>query len=483
MAFLLLGRFLLRMRRECAAGLLSLLAATQMARAGDQTSNEQACTAQRPTIMFWRWQEDWSALANPACRTEPFDNLKYIPLSLTDPKSYISLGMDLRERYENLNAPSFGVQASQPPQSDVIQRLEVDADIRPNADWQVFVQLEDARAFGKLFITPADEDELDLEEAFVTYMTPFLGGDLKVRVGRQEMAFDLQRFVAARDGANVRQAFDAVWADWESKPWRVIPFWSEPVQYVPTPPFNDYSNGSFQFGGFKAERDDIGPGKLSAYIAEYYLANAKSLFASGFEHLNILDVRYAGNADGFDWDLETMGQLGSFGSKEARALAIGSLAGYTFQNVAWQPRLGLQFDLATGTSHPNSNVIGTFNPLFPNEYYFNLSGFSTYANLVHFKPSLTVSPTSKLKIFAAIAGQWRETAADAVYTVPEVPVPGTAGKGGLWTALYQEVSMDYAFNANLTGEVQVDHYNVGKTIREAGGHDSTYVGVQLQFGW
>ena len=470
--------FLLQMRRGCAPAALSLIAALQVARADDQT-----CTAQRPAIMFNRWQEDWSVLANPACRTEPFDNLKYIPLSPTDPQSYISLGLDVRERYENLNAPSFGVHGSFPPQSDVIQRLELDADIRPNANWQFFVQLEDDRAFGKTFITPADQDVLDLEQAFVTYKTPFLGGDLKVRVGRQEMAFDLQRFVSVRDGPNVRQAYDAVWVDWESKPWRIIPFWSEPVRYIPDPPFNDFSNGNFQYGGFRVERDDIGPGKLSAYISEYELANAKYLFASGFEHRNILDVRYAGNADGFDWDLETMGQLGSVGSKEARALAIGSIAGYTFQNAAWQPRLGLQFDLATGTSHPNSNVIGTFNPLFPNGYYFNLSGLTTYANLVHLKPSLTVSPTSKLKLLAAIAGQWRETTADAVYTIPNLPVLGTAGKGGLWTALYEELRMEYVFNANLTGAIEVDHYNVGETIRQAGGHDSEYVSVQLQFGW
>jgi hypothetical protein len=483
METLLLGRILFHTRRECVAGLLSLLAASEMARADDQTSDDETCTAQRPAIMFNRWQEDWSVLSNPACRTEPFDNFKYIPLSLTDPMSYVSLGMGLRERYENLNAPSFGVPGSFPPQSYVIQRLEADADIRPNADWQLFVQLEDDRAFGKTFITPADEDVLDLEQAFITYMTPFLGGELKVRVGRQEMAFDLQRFVSVRDGPNVRQAFDAVWADWESKPWRIIPFWSEPVQYKPTPPFNDFSNGAFQYGGFRVERDDIGPGKLSAYISEYYLANAQSLFASGLEHLNILDVHYAGKAEGFDWDLETMGQLGSFGPKEARALAIGSIVGYTFQNAAWQPRLGLQFDLATGTSHPNSNVISTFNPLFPNGYYFNLSGYSTYANIIHLKPSLTVTPASKLTILAAVAGQWRETTADAVYTIPNIPIPGTAGKGGLWTALYQEGRVDYAFNANLTGAVEVDHYNVGEAIRKAGGRDSTYVGVQLQFGW
>jgi hypothetical protein len=30
--------------------------------------------------MFNRWQENWSALANPCVPKRPFDSLKYIPL-------------------------------------------------------------------------------------------------------------------------------------------------------------------------------------------------------------------------------------------------------------------------------------------------------------------------------------------------------------------------------------------------------------------
>jgi len=30
----------------------------------------------RPTIGMNRWQEDWSVLADPSLRTEPFDHLK-----------------------------------------------------------------------------------------------------------------------------------------------------------------------------------------------------------------------------------------------------------------------------------------------------------------------------------------------------------------------------------------------------------------------
>jgi hypothetical protein len=38
-------------------------------------------TPARPQILFNRWQEDWSVLANPAVPREPLDDLKYIPLA------------------------------------------------------------------------------------------------------------------------------------------------------------------------------------------------------------------------------------------------------------------------------------------------------------------------------------------------------------------------------------------------------------------
>jgi hypothetical protein len=135
--------------------------------------------------------------------------LKYIPLPFDDPKSYVSLGLTLRERFELNDAPLFGI-AGNKADSYLLDRLQWHVNVRPNADWQIFVQFEDVRAPGKSVITPVDENPLDLRLAFVAYVDSFWGGTLKARVGRQEMAFDLQRFVSVRDGPNVRQAYDAV---------------------------------------------------------------------------------------------------------------------------------------------------------------------------------------------------------------------------------------------------------------------------------
>ncbi|HMC47554.1 MAG TPA: alginate export family protein, partial [Caballeronia sp.] len=160
------------------------------------------CDAKRPAVLFNRWQEDWSVLANPCVPREPLDGLKYMPLG-SDPASYLSLGANLRERLEVNNAALFGVGANH-GDTYLLQRAEVHADIRLGDHLQIFAQIEDAQPYGKDSVSPVDKNPLDLEQAFITYVGALGGGTFKFRLGRQEMAFDLQRFISVRDGPNVR---------------------------------------------------------------------------------------------------------------------------------------------------------------------------------------------------------------------------------------------------------------------------------------
>jgi hypothetical protein len=94
-----------------------------------------------------------------------------------------------------------------------------------------------------------------------------------------------------------------------------------------------------------------------------------------------------------------------------------------------------------------------------------------------------VKPISNVKLLAALGFQWRQTTADAIYVQPNIPVSGTAGAGGRWSGLYGQVRGEWAITPNLAGAVEVVRYWVGDVIRRAGGHDSQYGNVQLQFSW
>jgi len=436
----------------------------------------------RPALMMNRWQEDWSVLSDPALRTQALDGLKYLPLSNDSAERYLSLGLTLRERFEYNDASGFGVSG---PGSDsyVLQRLQVHADLHFADRWRLFTQLEDARAFSKKTLTPVDENKADLRLAFLETVQAFASGTLKARIGRQDFAFDLQRFVSSRDGPNVRQSFDAVWADWETELWRFNGFLSRPVQYEDVHAFDDRSDNSLRFHTLRVERHILGRNELSAYWALYERGAAHYLDGGGFEHRQILDLRCAGKQGDVDWDLETMFQGGKVGDKKIRAWAIGPSAGYTFLSLPWRPRAGLQVDAASGDTKSGDRTVGTFNPLFPNGYYFSLAGYTGYANLVQAKPTLTVHPDARLSLLAGLGLQWRATTADAVYVQPNVPVPGTAGRPGRWTGAYGQLRADYKANANLTAAIEAVHFAVGDTVRRAGGHDSDYVGVEGKFMW
>jgi hypothetical protein len=176
-------------------------------------------------------------------------------------------------------------------------------------------------------------------------------------------------------------------------------------------------------------------------------------------------------------------QSGHVGNSTIGAWALGSLAGYTFNDVPGTPRAGIQIDAASGDRHPGDGRIGTFNPLFPNGYYFTLAGYTGYSNLIHVKPSITLKPASNLSLLAAVGFQWRETTADAVYAQGSVPVTGTAGHGSLWTGMYVQLRADWTIAANLIGSVEAVHFQVGDAIRAVGGSNADYIGVELKYGW
>jgi hypothetical protein len=451
-----------------------------MAWADDQSS--QTSTPQRPSIMFNRWQEEWSVLADRRVSREPFDEFKYIPLSDIDPYTYLSFGAATRERFESNNAANFGT-GSNVGQNYVISRNEFNADLRIANQIQAFVQFQADYAPWKTMLTPVDADKLDLEQAFVALVEPLGGGTLKLRAGRQQFAFDLQRFVSVRDGPNVRQSYDAGWADYENGPWRFITLYSLPVQVRDITIFDDYSSVTAQtFGMARTEYKFSESLFIAGYYANFTQGNAQFANASGDERRDIFDVHLNGDANHFDFDLEVMNQTGRIGVEPIEAWAIGSLAGYTFADVNWSPRVGIQLDAASGDGN-TKRTFGTFNPLFPNGYYFTLAGYTGYTNLIHIKPSLTLSPTSSLKIAIAAAVQWRQTTADAVYTQPDVAVPNTAGRPGAYTGTYGQVRLDWTIDRATSFAIEAVHFAIGDALRNAGGHDSNYVGVEIKHGW
>lgn len=455
------------------------LLAINVARA-DEAGDAQS-VPQRPAIKFNRWQEDWSALADPGVPRQPLDSLKYIPLSSDDARTYLSFGANLRIRHEDNDSPLFGIDRD--ALSYEIFRSELHADLHVGAHWQAFAQLQSDWIANKRAPAAVDKDRLDLEQAFVAHVDQVGDGTLKLRVGRQQFAFDLQRFVSVRDGPNLRQSYDALWADYEIGQWRFIGFASQPVQYRDDKVFDDHSDGDTRLNGLRVEFSPTKASSLAAYWLHFKQPFARFANGSGAEQRDALDLHTTGISGGFDWDAEVMRQTGRLGAPDVHAWALGSIFGYTFGGVRGSPRVGLQADAASGDRKPNDGRMNSFDPLYPNGSYVSLSGYSGYSNFIQLKPSITLRPSAALKLMLAVAPQWRQTAADAVYAQPYVAVPNTAGAPGKRTGTYAQLHADWQYSRSIALMLEAVHFDVSDAIRDAGGRDGNYLGAQVALGW
>jgi hypothetical protein len=435
----------------------------------------------RPAIAFNRWSEDWSVLADPAVPREPMDEFKYIPLSADDPRTYLSFGVNIRERFE-ANDPNFGTGGNRQNEY-VLSRAETHADLRVAGQVQVFLQLQSDIAPGKDRLSPVDQDRLGIEQGFVAVSEPCGDGAVLVRVGRLEVGFDLQRFLSARDGPNVRQSYDGASVAYTLGPWRVNALYTHPVDNRDSSSFDDYSGPRLSFDLLRLERELTSSSSLSTYVAEFRQDDVRFPSASGNERRDIAEVRFAGVSGRFDWDAEAMSQTGRIGSQAIRAWATGVVVGETLGSSTVQPRITLQVDAASGDKSAADNQLNTFNPLFPSGYYFTQAGYTTYANLVHLKAGVTMTPLANLKLTTGVGVEWRETVADAIYTLPDVPVPDTAGHGSHYVGTYGQFRADYNLTPHIALALEVVHFSAGATVVSVGGHDTNYFGAEVRYGW
>lgn len=326
-----------------------------------------------------------------------------------------------------------------------------------------------------------DQDRLDLEQAFIGISNPLGGDTLRLRLGRQLVEADLQRFLSSREGPNLRQLHDAVNVDYQRGLWRIVGLYSRPLQLRDLRAFDDYSDDRMTVSGILIRRRLLESAQMSVYYGRYTRDSAQFISASGNERRDIGDIRFGGAMNGFDWDIEAMNQTGRIEDQAIQAWAFGSSVGYVFADAAGKPHLELALDAASGDRSDQDRRLETFNPLFPNGYF--LPAYTGYVNLILVKPSLVLQPTQAVKLTGALAAQWRMTTADAVYMWPSFPVVGSAGTPGRYTGTSGRLRGEWTVTPNSSFALEAVHYAIGNAIRKVGGRDANYVSLEFKTGW
>ncbi len=396
--------------------------------------------AERPTFQTLRYNEDWSFLHDSSRRADWLDPVKFIPLDGTN--VYVSLGGEARLKYERYDEPAFN---QKPSDNDgfLLQRYLLHADVHLGLHFRAFGQLQSSlEAFRNGGPRPTDRDDFDLHQAF------------------------LQRLISVRDSPNNRLAFDAVRVLTRFGEWRSDAWVGQPVE-IDTGIFDDQPIQETTFwGGYITGPIHFIPGLNADF---YYLGlsreNAKFARGTADELRHSLGTRLFGKYDELDWNLEFVGQFGSFGDDDILAWTAASDTGWTFANAPARPRAFLHADIASG-DHGGSNL-GTFNPLFPRGAYFNEASLIGPQNLMDLQPGVELALTKSVKLTASCDFVWRESLDDGVYGVAlNLQVPPGASRDR-YVGTFPNVSLAWQAGRHLNLALNYVAYLFGDFVKES----------------
>lgn len=378
---------------------------------------QAACPSSGPYSLL-RQDDNYYYLHNSVCRQDFWDPMKYVPLN-SNGDHYLTMGGEIREWYEGFRNANYGI-GPQDTNGFLLQRISL------YSDWHVADRL---RFFGQFTSDievgrnggpqPNDEARLWIEQGFADIRALGSGDtSLTFRIGRQEFEFGSGRLVDAREGPNVRLAFDGVDVILNVASWHVDGFATRPV-INNVNVFDDPPNHATMFWGVYAVKPL--PITQGGNIDLYYLGidNKQATFDRGTaqEIRHTLGTRFWGGHGGWNYNWEAMLQWGTFGNADIRAWGIGTDTGYRLRSVRFEPQFNVRMTLTSGDRNPQSGALGTLNPLFPTGIYFgeavvNLNGPS---NLRRVGASAKFNLAKTVVVSGDYDWFWRQSLQDGIY--------------------------------------------------------------------
>ena len=450
---------------------------------------QTASELKRPAYQILRYDEDWSMLKGvDRSRTGDFwDLLKFIPIT-QDQNVWLSVGGQVRERFEYFGQFLFGSSAPKHSDGYLLSRFRLSTDLYITQYFRIFAEGKSSLSTDRELSggrSNAFVDTIDLQNAFADVMIP-LGDKASVtlRGGRQELLLGSQRLVGPSDYTNVRRTFDGAGAIIRFQDWKITPFWAE---FVPVDKysFNESTSDNQLFGVYGTGGLHILPVNLDLYWLGVNNKTATFTGATGREHRHTLGGRLWGKIGqtGLDFEVEGAAQIGEIAGRDILASMFTAILGYSPPITSLSPRVFIEFDYASG-GRPGGDI-HTYNQLYPTGHSF--LGYIDYIgrqNIISPSAGLSVIPLRGLTLFLQQYFFWRDSDRDAIYNKSG----GVLRPGTTTTARYVGAETDfyvtYSFDRHILLYGGYSHFFPGDFIDKTGpskDSDFFYTAIQYTF--
>lgn len=328
--------------------------------------------------------------------------------------------------------------------------LNVKADF--TQDVTAFIELYDFHVWGEEFrsnyLTGADfrsnnVDDVLLNQGYIE-MRQLFNQPLKVRLGRQNLLFGKGWLLSDMMTPSQYISFDALRLTYDVPNLTIDAFASKLQENA------FFDDSDINLYGVYGTYSGIDPVNISLYWFMVHdsteIARAEQTWLGraintrrGYDYsstkMHTIGTRLYGRYEGFDYDLELAYQFGDashmgalfrpngrhFGDSRAKYdnWGLDAIVGYTFRDVAWQPRIYAQGVWFSGEDNrdisfwewmnpfyrPKASV--SFNRLFTDKNYMpTVNDNSWLSNFYQLSAGLELQPTPKVRLHAHVAKNW-----------------------------------------------------------------------------
>jgi hypothetical protein len=458
--------------------LIPLFMVTPSIAPADEVNITGETPAPPPAYNILRFDEDYSRLANPSNRCDFLDPIKYIPLRTNAPDYFLTLGGELRERFEGAHNPGFGIHGDH---NDYwLQRVTSLGDLHLGERVRFFAEGISGIMEGQTGPKPPPQDDpIDLQFAFMDVI-PYLTDDesLTLRAGRFGLSLGSGRLVATRASPNIPFKFDGAELLYSRPDWEATAFLTRPVNE--TPEGFDDSDPATAFWGLYTTHWFDAVHKLGMDFYYLGIERQHGMYASGtgYELRHSIGTRFFGTKAGFDWNAEGVFQTGTFADETILAWTASLDSGYTW-DARFQPRMGLKVDVASGDTDPHGGQQETFDALYFKSGYFNDASLLRPENIIDVHPNASVNLTRTVSLDGGADVFWRYSRQDAVYAPPgfiQIPANSTASSS-VGTAV--DVNFEWRVQRHITLLASYVHFFTSDYVRSAGGGDVNYFSTTI----
>ncbi len=429
------------------------------------------------------------------------------------------VGAQVRLRYEAKDnffsgANDFKKFTPNPDNSYRLQRIK--PRVGYTAEWfSVFVEGRGSYSTGDdRNPNPEADGPMDLHQGYFT-VGNHKEFPVSLKAGRQELSYGDERIIGAFDWNNLGRVFDTAKVRWQN-PWFAADFFTGRLVLPDDNNFN-MPNDYDWFSGIYASTKKIPKQTTEAYFLARNTSpgSARTITSStptgGASPRDIytFGVRMKSTpGDWGNWDYmgEFMGQFGHFNdpaiptasarSLEHQAYAIFVGGGYTWTQLAYAPRVGLEYNFGSGDSNPTDGKHETFENLFPtNHKFYGFMDIFSLQNIHNVRLTSSIKPVPRLTLTFDYHAFWLANTGDNFYTVAGGRRGGigmTPGTGyginpsyGSYVGSEIDLVGTFAIKPYASAQLGYGHFFVGDYVKQSlsaptvGSTDANWIYAQL----